>query len=432
MLKGKNMKIVVFTSITPDKKNLRVHYFEILINELRKKLPVKIIWIVLQPDKFNSVDEIDQSIYSIREFTNGLDLLKKLKPDLVLVSIRKESIQYSASLAAHYLKIPLVSFTGAKIDFRKTEDLKKNRTAQHLFSNRVPTDSESQTKFLRRGRFFFFKYLFLVKTKFLIKCNFFVILKSVLDDFLMYALDKSLPYSNLPDLYLLHHESQIERFTDQGLNPEKMIVIGNLLLDRINQKNNIQNNSHLEKTKIHVLIVTDSLFEHGVWTLKQKDLFLQKLLQTLNNDKSIEFTIKIHPVSENIEYYKKLLSELNIQSHIFQSEDLWDILYDFDIVLSYGYSNAHTEISFSGKKLILIKTETSFPTMDLIDEGIKSGHVIECLNMDNLISLIHDFDKKDVMLTTNFIEECNKLFYKNDGKSAERGSTAILNLLKIS
>ncbi len=177
------MKIVVFTSIKPDKKNLRIHYFEILLNALRKKIPVKIIWIVLQPDNFKSIDEKDQSIYSIRDFSNGLNLLKKLKPDLVLVSIRKESIQYSASLAAQYLKIPLVSFTGAKIDFRKSEDLSQNRTIHHLFSNRVPTDSESQTKFLRRGRFFFFKYLFLIKTKFTVKRNFFIILKEIINDF---------------------------------------------------------------------------------------------------------------------------------------------------------------------------------------------------------------------------------------------------------
>lgn len=324
-----------------------------------------------------------------------------------------------------------MSFTGAKIDFRKTEELKKNRTVQHLLSNRVPTDSESQTKFLRRGRFFFFKYLFLIKTKFLVKCNFFLILKSIFDDFFMYVFDKSLTYSTLPDLYLLHHESQIERFTDQGLDKKKMVVIGNLLLDRIKKINNDSNNSRIQKTKIRVLIVTDSLFEHGVWTLKQKESFLQKLFNTLNHVETIEFSIKIHPVSENIEYYEKLLSELKIHSHIFQSEELWDIIYNFDIILSYGYSNAHTEISLSGKKLILIKTQTYFPTMDLIDAGKKSGHVIECSDLNNLVIMIHELNKKDSKLTPNFIEECEKLFYKNDGRSAERGANAILKLLKI-
>lgn len=424
------MKIVVFTTIKPNKKNLRVQYFEILIKELRVKIPVHILWIVSQPDKFSSIQEKDQSIYSIHEFSNGLNLLQKLKPDLVLVSIRKESIQYSASLASHFLKIPLVSFTGAKIDFRKTEDLKKNRTIQHLFSNRVPTDSESQTKFFRRGRFFFYKYSFLIKTKLVVKYNFFNIIKSIFNDFFMYAFDKSLPFSTLPELYLLHHESQIKRFTDQGLDSKKMIVIGNPLLDRINKKNHNLNDSHLKQRKIRVLIVTDSLFEHGVWSSKQRDVFLQKLLKILNQDESIEFSIKIHPVSENTEYYKKLLSELKIQSHIFQSEDLWDLIYDFDIILSYGYSNAHTEISFSGKKLILIKTQTSFPMMDLIEEGKKSGHILECQDIHELIPLIHNFEKKSIVLTHDFIEEREKLFYKNDGKSAERGSEAILDLLK--
>jgi len=426
------MKIAVFTAVKPDKKNLRIQYFEILIEELRKNIPVHILWVVLQPDKFFTIKEKDQSIYSICDFSNGLDLLKKLEPDLVLVSIRKESIQYAASLASHFLKIPLVSFTGAKIDFRKTEDLKKNRTIQHLLSNRVPTDSESQTKFFRRGRFFFYKYLFLIKTKLAVKYNFFKIIKSIFNDFFMYALDKSLPFSTLPELYILHHESQIKRFTDQGLDSKKMIVIGNLLLDRINIKNHTRHDSSLKQNKICVLIVTDSLFEHGIWSFNQRDVFLKKLFETLNQDKSIEFSIKIHPVSEDIEYYEKLLSELEIQPHIFQSEDLWDLIYDYDVVLSYGYSNAHTEISFSGKKIILIKTQTPFPTMDLIEEGKLSGHVKECKDILELIPLIHDFNQKKMILTDDFIQEREKLFYKNDGKSAERGSNAILNLLKYS
>jgi len=425
------MKLAVFTTVKPDKKNLRIQYFEILIEELRKNIPVHILWIVSQPDKFPTIKEKDQSIYSIREFSNGLDLLKKIEPDLVLVSIRKESVQFAASLASNFLKIPLVSFTGAKIDFRKTEDLKKNRTIQHLLSNRVPTDSESQTQFFRRGRFFFYKYTFLVKTKLAVKYSFFNIIKSLFNDFFMYAFDKSLPFSDLPELYLLHHESQMKRFIDQGLNSKKMIVIGNLLLDRINIKNHIPHDSSLKQNKIRVLIVTDSLFEHGVWSFNQRDAFLKKLFETLKEDNSIKFSLKIHPVSENVEYYKKLLSELKICSDIYQSEDLWDLIYDYDVVLSYGYSNAHTEISFSGKKLILIKTQTPFPTMDLIDEGKSSGHVKECKDIQELNSLIRDFKQKKMILTDDFIQEREKLFYKNDGKSAKRGSQAILNLLNI-
>lgn len=425
------MKIVVFTTVTPNKKNLRIQYFEILIGELRKTVPVHVSWIVSQPDIFTTIQEKNQTIYSIREFSNGVDLMKKLEPDLVLVSIRKESIQYAASLASNFLKIPLVSFTGAKIDFRKTEDLKKNRTVQHLLSNRVPMDSESQTKFLRRGRFFLYKYSFLVKTKFSVKYNFFKIIKSIFNDFFIYALDKSLPFSDLPELYLLHHESQIKRFTEQGIDSKKMIVIGNLLLDRINKKTRIKNNFSLDTKNTNVLIVTDSLFEHGVWTYNQRDEFLKKLFLTLKQDNSIKFSIKIHPVSENIEYYQKLLSELSIYANIYQSEDLWDLIYDYDVVLSYGYSNAHTEISFSGKKLILLKTHIQFPLMDLIEVGKLSGHVKDCENFQKLNQLINELKQKKIILSNNFIQEREKLFYKNDGKSAQRGSDAILNLLNI-
>jgi len=49
--------------------------------------------------------------------------------------------------------------------------------------------------------------------------------------------------------------------------------------------------------------------------------------------------------------------------------------------------------------------------------------------MEDLNNMINNFIHKDVLVSEKFIQDCKKLFYKNDGKSAERGADTILNLI---
>jgi hypothetical protein len=97
--------------------------------------------------------------------------------------------------------------------------------------------------------------------------------------------------------------------------------------------------------------------------------------------------------------------------------------------LSFGASTTHTETSFSGKRLIILETNTNLGLFPLVDEGIQSGHVLLCKNMDELNDMINNFIHHDVLVSDKFIQDCKKLFYKNDGKSAERGANIILNLI---
>ena len=94
------MKLLVFSTVIPTKKNLRVNTFQTIHRSLKKRIPTELIWVVYQPAPFEKIIMDDQTIYCIQEFSDGVDLLKKLNPDIILVSPRKESIHYSASLAA--------------------------------------------------------------------------------------------------------------------------------------------------------------------------------------------------------------------------------------------------------------------------------------------------------------------------------------------
>jgi len=197
----------------------------------------------------------------------------------------------------------------------------------------------------------------------------------------------------------------------------------------MSKKSTQTTNTKIISNKIKLLIVTDTLFEHGIWTFKQRNDFFNSLFSKLSSDSNIEFALKIHPAQENKIFYTNFLKNLNLNISIFQSENLQDLIQNYDLILSFGASTTHSEISYSGKRLILLNSGTNLPKFPLVQEGIQSGHVMECKNIQDLNDVVVEFAKKDIKVSQKFIEERKKLFYKFDGKSAERGADAILNLV---
>ena len=423
------MKFLVVTTVIPDIDTLRNQYFKALHNELKKKTQTQIIWVVCQPNEIKNIQDEFSNTLDIHQFPNGLELIKFLNPDVIIVNIGSEVIQYSLSLAANHLDIPIVSFAGASIPTFFSSKETSYHVFRRFFSTGVPTDTEEERYFMRRGKFMIYKLVFSIKTQIALRINFIKIIKEFFQDIIIYGFNKP-PRSNfLADLVLLHFESQIESLQKLGFKKEKLILIGHPLLDRINDKfvqaNNIKNNSN----KIKLLVVTDTLYEHGIWTSKQRNYFLNSMFSELSGNSNIEFALKIHPAQENRNFYENFFKKLNLDVQIFQSENLQNMIQNYDLILSFGSSTAHSEISYSGKRLILLDAGVNLDKSPLVEEGIESGHVMECKHMQDLNDVINEFVKKDVEVSKKFIEERKKLFYKFDGKSAERGADEILNLV---
>ena len=289
------MKLLVVTSVSPLQNNLRIEYVQTILEQLRKKTDTKIIWLVNQPDHIETSDTEFESIRDFHEFSNGLDAINTIKPDIILVSLWTDTIQYSISLAANSLQIPIISFVGAKLhSTRKLEKVSYN-IRRRFFSNSVPTDSTEKKQFLRRGRFQLSKFLFSFKTRLATNMGFFKSIKSIIDEIFLYVLSKQLSPNPFPSYYLLHNNSEIKSLIDLNLPSEKLIVVGNPLLDFIKKKSFEYNYVKKNSNTIKLLIVTDSLYQHGVWSLKQRDIFFNNLFDKLTKNKNIYFDFKIHP-----------------------------------------------------------------------------------------------------------------------------------------
>lgn len=422
--------MLVLSAISPEKNTTRITYVKTLVNELSKKIHTQIIWVVCQPDSVITCENNDESIHNIQEYKNGLELIKLLKPDIILVNSGIEILQYSISLVAKNLQIPLVGFSASKIDVNQILLPGHYNFTKRFFSNSVPTDDISQKQFMRRGRFMFYKTLFSIRTKRTVHFSFYNILKDVINDFIVYIFNKPLPRNRLPDFHLIHQESQIPILEKLGLRKDQLVVIGSILMDNIHKKFLAKFKQTSNHTPLKILIITDSLYEHGIWTSQQRENFLKKIFSILKNTSNISFSLKIHPANESFEFYDTLMNNLGIKTDIFQSENLWDIISDFDMIISYGYSTAHTEIAYSGMKMILLNDSTNLPRFPLVKEAMESGNIQYCENLKDLIPAISSFLQIEIKPSKEFIAKRNDLFYKFDGKSAERGADAILSLIK--
>lgn len=432
------LRILVPTQVYPPKKDLFITYINNSFFHIQKRTESRIIWLTHQPKK-NQV--VTDDVYNIHDFSDAKKLLEIIKPSCVIISQTYEPINYSLSLAANFLKIPLVSIYLYDYEFTY-KDTSKSEYLQYLkglirrfFSSKVQMDSGDEKQFMKRGRFMFYKYNFLIKTKRALDLGLIGIVKNVIQDFIMFVMRTYPEYNVLADLNLLPSESWYDPLINYGISEKKLRVTGNPFWDekyeKIQKRNTRQSNK--QQDRVNILILTDALVEHGLWNYEERDSFLKKLFAELKKDDKISFSLKIHPSSENKYYYETLLSELDIKVPIFQSEDLWVLMNDFDLVLSYGTTYAQTELSSSMIKLVIVDDpKNKFIREPLVLEGVESGHVVICDTFDNILISIHELLSRKTNPTDEFLKKREKLFFKFDGKSGERVANEILKISKKS
>jgi hypothetical protein len=426
------MKILVPSPVTPNIKSLRTLYISEITKHLKEIINLDFFWFVYQPDRISFSDVLDSNILDIHNYNNAIDCLNQIKPNCVMVGSRYEPIQYAFSLASKKLKIPLVSFYYTGYESEKSEYItyynKLVSYSRIITSSQIPTDSAEQKFFLRRLKFILFKINFLGNTKKAIKqkSNF---IGNIFSYFQYAFTPKGIPINELPDLHLLPDPSWIEPLQKIGIQKNKLFISGSPFWDRLYQISKRYNPKKTTQNNISILIITDALVEHGMWTRNKFTSLITDLINELSKKSEFSFSFKIHPASEDKKIYQDLFQNLDINLEIYQNEDVWDIIEKYDLVITFGVSTIHSELSLVGVKTIMLNFNFNLPLMTFVKEGIEFGNIMVCTDIYHLNNMIINFTKKNNIPNELFISAREKFLYKFDGKSGLRISEELIKLI---
>ena len=281
------IRILVPIHVLPHIKTVTTLYFELLLPYLKTKHDVHIIWVVYGTEKLSDtyVCNSNETILDIHNYKNAVDIIKKEKPDLVFASPDWSFINYAFSLTAYHFNIP-VFFITPHIDI----DISKKKYVQNIKSNimrffesSVPTDtSANEKKIFKRGRFFIYKYIFLLRTNLILRKSVFRTLFNIWK----YVLTDTNHYQFAPStIQFLENEILVESLIKQGFKKSNLIVTGNPMYDQLFKK--LQPKSSIcNKKIINILFAPSTLHEHGFWSKKQKNFTLRTIVEKISDNKN--------------------------------------------------------------------------------------------------------------------------------------------------
>lgn len=124
-----------------------------------------------------------------------------------------------------------------------------------------------------------------------------------------------------------------------------------------------------------------------------------------------------------------MLKKNNLKNLIFQDKKLWDIIENYDIILTYGYGYPQIECAIGGIRTILLKTKWEFPELDIVKSAKKAGYFLTSKDFNKIKPMIKELINKKIEINNEIIKERENLCFKFDGKSSNRAKKAIFNLL---
>ena len=426
------IKILTILHTLPSVKSYRTLCFERILPYLRSKTDVHITWLVYQPERLKIESQIDPhtSILDIHDFKNAVEVVQQVKPDIIWVAPTLNLPDYALSLAGKHMNIPVVGELVTEL-MKQTSKFEVGISYfKMFFESSIPTDVvDNNNKFMRRGKFFLFKYQFVLKTQLAIKMGFLKIIKSFVSD-MNYHLSVNTNLYNpkfAVDLHFVETKKLIDILVKNGFERSSLVPTGIPMYDDVFER--------LEKITVKpktderkkILLVTHAMFEHGFWTRSQRDSLVRGIVSEISKHKNeMSLTVKIHPSSELLVDYQELINPIDDTIPIHKDGDVAEFIKNSDVVIAYSGASSLV-YAIACQKPIIVCNFYNLEN-DIFQE---KGVVLECKNKSTIVPLIKEVIESNPVTKEkidNFIEE---FFYKLDGRASERIGDTILNLLKI-
>jgi len=237
----RTIKILAPIHVMPNTTSVTTMVIHSIISELRTRVKVNIVWFIYNPDKtdLSQYHDTDSTVLSIHDYENALDVIKNEKPDIIYATAGWGSIDHAFSSAGKFLNIPVVSHITTGFHFSTSKSMLIRSLVTRFFETSVPNEtSQNKKQFMKRGRFFIYKYLFLIRTQRAMKINilqiitnYFAVLKLVISSTKMFY-DSRFGGT----LHFLDNESLQNDFLAGGFEKSRLMITGNPIYDEIFHK----------------------------------------------------------------------------------------------------------------------------------------------------------------------------------------------------
>lgn len=425
-----SLRVLMVIPYLPDQSNVVTILAKKVLNTLEKKCNVKLIWILQTPSQSfeNRFPNID--IKPIQQFDNACDLMDKEKPDVVFTELSFDYSSYPFIIAGRNKKIPVVCYTLYGYDYRNEYPLSRfdifYSKISRFFSKRA--DSHSKNKSFGKGKFYLFKYFFYLCTVKSIGTNTLCLILTILESMWINSfgiMNKKFDTRLICEQICLANDTWINPLVKEGFPVDILHVTGSPLFDEYSINSIPQ--KHHTNFPAKVLLVTSPMNTHGIWSNKrQRDLVENIVIEMKKYNQKIDFAIKIHPTSENIQFYQEILNDLNLNNKIYQNEKLAELLKQFDVVLSFGVVSGSTlEILYSGLPFVMMNMFINMQSYSFI----KNKLAIECSSISKLMASIEEAIKNEP--SRKYLENYFYTFSKPlDGRASERIGDVIISIVK--
>ena len=422
-------KILVSHYALPELRSFRTIIIEQVL-EFLKNHNFEVEWFIYMPDKIKSnlKKNEEYKILDFHDYDNAVDLVRDVKPDIIYASAYPITTDMAIRLAGKHFKIPVVAevVNQATVEDRLTKMIPTNISG--FFQSSVYTDNnENEKQFMRRGRFWINKYRFLVRTQIILKINFIKIIKdffTILSSYSTYKNINNVKYA--VDYHFVEGNLLFNSLIKSGYNKSSLILTGSPVYDKV-----FQNLSHIspstKNSKIRVLLLTHSMYEHGFWTRKQRDDLVKELVTEISKHKDeMSLVVKIHPSSEILSDYEKLIHSIDSSVPIYQKEDIQEFLNNSDVVIVYSTSSGPIQALILKKPIIMINQNLTGDIM------LERKIVTECTDPSKIISSIHQAISSNPATERKINEFVEDYIFKADGLAYERVGKAIIEIIKKS
>lgn len=419
---SKPIHILIPVPKPPYVEDQRINSIKSIISKLENFVSVNAIWLVYPPSESILEETNDEKnlIVNYDDYENAVDILDKFHPDFVFVNGMIEFVNLSFILAAKYEKIPLLTTFFLPTYIYKQQNVLSGIKQQlrYVIRNRYPDvhlKSNSQPKAMP---YFKQKYVFFKKTIKKINKNKIYLLKFFGLIFRLRLYGGFKVHQILEgDLNLCSTLEWRPYLENIGFKKNSIKIVGNPFYDTLYLK--IQSNNTSEVKKKSILFCPSAMHEHGLWTKEQEFDLIRNVLDVLTKNQ-FHVALKIHPSSSDYHDFHEFLTNSNFNIELFQKENLFELLTNYEILLTYGPGS----VTLYG--ILMEKPVVFLNFFNERDHGHADQSVtIHCNRLSDLISKINESKSKtNADMFNQYIE---KNLYKFDGKCSERATVEIMN-----